>query len=86
MEFGGLNFSVGHEMCQVSVGTASTVSVVWGTVPRVGNVAQPPLGIASGEQGWRAGPRPMDRFSCGQSGLHCTSAAMILAFAKIPST
>ena len=24
---------------------------MWGTVPRVGNVAQPPLGKASGEQG-----------------------------------
>ena len=44
----------------------------WGTVPSVGNVAQPPLGKASGERGWRAGPTSMDRFSHGKSGLHCT--------------
>ena len=45
---------------------------VWGTVPSVGNMAQPPLGKASGERGWRAGPTSMDRFSNGKSGLHCT--------------
>ena len=31
---------------------------LWGTVPSVGNVAQPPLRKASGEGGWRAGPTP----------------------------
>ena len=46
--------------------------VVWGTVPSMGNVAQPPLGKASGDRGWRAGPISMDRFSSGKSGLHCT--------------
>ena len=45
---------------------------VWGTIPSMGNVAQPPLGKASGERGWRAGPTTMDRFSSGKSGLHCT--------------
>ena len=45
---------------------------VWGTVPSVGNVAQPPLGKASGERGWLAGPTSMDRFSSGESGLHGT--------------
>ena len=45
---------------------------VWGTVPSVGNVAQPPLRKASRERGWRAGPTSMDKFSSGKSGLHCT--------------
>ena len=58
---------------------------MWGTVPRMGNVAQPPLGKASGERGWQAGPTPTDSFSRGKSGLHCTEAAMRLAFAKTPS-
>ena len=57
----------------------------WGTVPSVGNVAQPPLGEASGERGWRAGPTSVDRFSSGNSGLHCTQTAMRLALAKTPS-
>ena len=48
------------------------VQMVWGTVPSVGNVAQPPLGKASRERGWRAGPTSMDKFSSGKSGLHCT--------------
>ena len=56
-----------------------------GTVPSVGNVAQPPLGKASGERGWRAGPTSMDRFSSGKSGLHCILTAMRLALAKTPS-
>ena len=47
-------------------------SALWGTVPSVGNVAQPPLGKASGEQGWWVGPTSMDRCLCGKSGLHCT--------------
>ena len=47
-------------------------SFLWGTVPSVGNVAQPRLGKASGECGWQAGPTSMDRFSSGKSGLHCT--------------
>ena len=55
---------------------------LWGTVPSMGNVAQPLLGKASGERGWRAGPPSMDRFSRGESGLHCTSTAMRLALAK----
>ena len=55
------------------------------TIPSVGNVAQPPLGKASGERGWRAGPNSMDRFSSGKSGLHCTLTAMRLALAKTPS-
>ena len=38
---------------------------MWGIVPSVGNVAQPPLGKATGERGWRAGPTSMDRFSVG---------------------
>ena len=58
---------------------------MWGTVPSVGNVAQPPLRKASGEQGWRAGPTSMDRFSSGKSGLHFTLTAMRLALAKSPS-
>ena len=33
--------------------------ILWGTVPSVGNVAQPPLGKASGEQGWWPGPTSM---------------------------
>ena len=45
---------------------------VWGTVPSVGNVAQPTLGKASGERGWQVGPMSMDRFYSGKSGLHCT--------------
>ena len=49
-----------------------TNTPLWGTVPSVGNVAQPPLGKASGERGWRAGPTSMDTFSSGKSGLHCT--------------
>ena len=48
-----------------------TISM-WGTIPSVGNVAQPPLGKASGERGWWTGPTPTDRFSHGKSGLHCT--------------
>ena len=32
----------------------------------------PPLGKASGERGWRAELTSMDRFSSGESGLHCT--------------
>ena len=55
---------------------------LWGTVPSMGNVAQPPLGKASGERGWRAGPTSMDRFSSGKSGLQCTQTAMRLALAK----
>ena len=31
------------------------------------------------------GTKPTDRFSHGESGLHCTQAAMRLAFAKTPS-
>ena len=58
---------------------------MWGTVPSMGNVAKPPLGKASGERGWRAGPTSMDRFSSGKSGLHCTLTAMRLALAKTPS-
>ena len=46
--------------------------LIWGTIPSVGNVAQPPLGKASGEQGSQAGPTPTDRFSCEESGPHCT--------------
>ena len=42
-----------------------TYAAKWGTVPSVGNVAQPPLGKASGERGWRAVPTSMDRFSSG---------------------
>ena len=60
-------------------------SQLWGTVPRIGNVAQPPLGKASGERGWQAGPTSMDRFSSGKSGLHCTLTAMRLTLAKTPS-
>ena len=45
---------------------------LWGTIPSMGNVAQPPLGKASGERGWRAGPTSMDKFSSGKSGLHYT--------------
>ena len=60
-------------------------STVWGTVARVGNVAQPPLGKASGERGWQAGPMSTDRFSRGKSVLHCTLIAMRLALAKAPS-
>ena len=55
---------------------------MWGTVPSVGNVGQPPLGKASGERGWQAGPTSMDKFSSGKSGLHCTQTAMRLALAK----
>ena len=58
---------------------------MWGTVPSVGNVAQPPLRKASGERGWQAGPTPMHRFSRGKPGLHCTQTAMRLALAKTPS-
>ena len=29
---------------------------MWGTIPSVENVAQPPLGKVSGEHGWWAGP------------------------------
>ena len=58
---------------------------VWGTVPSVGNVAQPPLRKVSGEQGWRAGPMSMDRFSNGKSGLRCIQTAMRLALVKTPS-
>ena len=56
-----------------------------GTVPSVGNVAQPPLRKASGEQGWEAGPTSMNRFSSGKSGLHCILTTMRLALAKTPS-
>ena len=31
--------------------------------------AQLPLGKASGERGWRAGPTPMDRFPVGNQAL-----------------
>ena len=31
---------------------------VWGTIPCMRNVAQPPLGKASGERGWREDPHP----------------------------
>ena len=58
---------------------------LWGTVPRVGNVAQHPLGKASGERGWQAGPTSMDKFSSGKSDLHCTQTAMTLALAETPS-
>ena len=58
---------------------------MWGTVPCMGNVAQPPLGKASWERSWRAEPTSMDRFSSGKSGLHCTLTAMRLALAKTPS-
>ena len=56
-----------------------------GNILGVGNVAQPPLGKASGERCWQAGPTPMDRFSRGDSGLRCTLTAMRLALAKTPS-
>ena len=58
---------------------------VWGTVPSMGNVAQPPLRKASGEQGWWAGLTSMHKFSSGKSGLHCILTAMRLALAKTPS-
>ena len=58
---------------------------MWGTVPSMGNVAQPLLGKASGERGWWAGPTSMDKFSSGKSGLHCTQTAMSLALAETPS-
>ena len=58
---------------------------MWGTVPSVGNVAQPPLGKASGERGWQTGPTSMYRFSSGKLGLYCTYTAMTLALAKTPS-
>ena len=58
---------------------------MWGTIPRVENVAQPPLRKASGEQGWWAGPTSTDRFPSRKSGLHCTCIAMRLALAKTPS-
>ena len=64
---------------------ASDPATVWGTVPHVGNVAQPPLGKASGERGWRTGPTSMYRFSSGKLGLYCTYTAMTLALAKTPS-
>ena len=47
-------------------------TLMWGTVPSVGNVARPPLRKATGERGWWAGPTSMGRFSSGKSGLHCT--------------
>ena len=53
-------------------GWIDSFSVLWGTIPSMGNVAQPPLGKASGERGWWAGPMSMDRFFSGKSGLHCT--------------
>ena len=56
-----------------------------GTVASMGNVAQPPLRKARGERGWRAEPSSMDRFSHGESGLHCTLTSMTLALAKTPS-
>ena len=58
-------------------------ALLWGTVPSVGNVAQPPLGKVSGERGWWEGPTSMDRFSSGKSGLHYTLTAMRLALAKL---
>ena len=58
---------------------------VWGTVLSVGNMAQLPVGKASGERGQQAGPTSMDRFSRGKSGLHCTLTAVRLALAKTPS-
>ena len=64
--------------------TKHKICHLWGTVPSMGNAAQSPLGKASGERGWRAGPTSMDRFSHGKSGLHCTLTAMRLALAKLP--
>ena len=40
--------------------------------PRVGNVAQLPLGKVSGCKVRQAGPTSMDGFSRGESGLRCT--------------
>ena len=60
-------------------------NALWGTIPSVGNVAQPPLGKASGERGWWAGPTSMDRVSSEKSGLHCILTAKRLALAKTPS-
>ena len=48
----------------------SLAAFMWGTIPSMGNVAQPPLGKATGERRWQAGPTSMDRFSSGKSGLH----------------
>ena len=50
------------ELCE----QAGSHGTLWGTLPSVGNVAQPPLGKASGERGWWAGPTSMDRFSGGK--------------------
>ena len=71
-----------HDISKVAVMSKDNLQ---GTVPHVGNVAQIPLGKASGSEVWQAGPMPTDRFSRGESGLHCTWAAMRLAFAKTPS-
>ena len=57
-------------LVEMSAGAGSVE--LWGTIPSVGNVAQPPLGKVSGERGWQAGPMSMDRFSSGKSGLHYT--------------
>ena len=70
-------------LVEMSAGAGS--EELWGTIPSVGNVAQPPLGKVSGERGWQAGPMSMDRFSSGKSGLLCTLTAMRLALAKTPS-
>ena len=61
-----------EESGQLLMFTENLTRGVWGTVPSVGNVAQPLLGKASGERGWRAGPVSMGKFSSGKSGLHCT--------------
>ena len=74
----------GNKLFNISLSNSIWI-YLWGTIPSMGNVAQPPLGKASGERGWRAGPTSMDRFSSGKSGLHCTYAAVRLALAETPS-
>ena len=46
---------------------------------------RPHLGKPVGSEIQHTGPKPTDRFSCGESGLHCTYTAVRLAFAKTPS-
>ena len=69
-----------RERNQGQGGTGTWLSV--GNHSKHGKCGSAPTQKTSGEQGWRAGPTSVDKFSSGKSGLHCTQTAMRLALAK----
>ena len=58
---------------------------VYATVLCGGNIAQLPFRKSSGSGVWRAAPTSTDWFFRGESGLHCTWAAVSLVVTETPS-